>query len=258
MTRLASKKHSSGKIMIEFLLAAPVLLSISGGTIEVANFMRLTQIATVASQEAANQAYRQCSSVTRLVNPAQSSYNISQRTAAQIDHNATHTAVVACLDSVRRRTMSTLSRLNGNTAGNAVHLTVARYNPKESEEANKYEEFDSFSTTSAPASAAYGGPGSGAYDGSHEDTGNAHNRRSGRLAGATLPSAAFLQQLRLDDKKVKYTLITGQEVDLIVDLDLQRREQVIVGQAVAGYTPIVRFFNLAVLYSGEFRATTVL
>ncbi len=246
MNLRATKQGVSGQIMLEFLLVAPVLLTITGATIEVANFMRLSQISTVVSQEAANQAYRQCSSIVRLTNPADPRYSTAPGTVRmQIDDTATPVAVQACLENVRANTLSTLNNLNQNTNGNAVHLMVARFyqrgtsNPVQSFEATTIESTEAGDDKSSHRKPLGTGLGTGG--------GRERNRAFEKKASCNRSNG-----------NLTYESNTATPITIISGAELQKREQVIVGQAVAGYTPLVKFFNLKIIYSGEFRAVTVM
>lgn len=246
MKARVEKKRASGKIMIEFLLVAPVFLMISGGTIEVANFMRLSQISTVVSQEAANQAYRQCSSVVRLKNPADPRYSTAPGTPRiQIDDVSTPVAVQNCLENVRLNSLSTLNQLNQNTSDNAVHLMVARYYQRGTN--TKFQSFEATTTTSLlPGSINQSDSGGNSEKRNSKEKDTGKNRSFDKKASCN------------SNGEVEYQSNSQRSITLIPTAELQRREQVIVGQAVAGYTPLVKFFNLKILYSGDFRAVTVM
>jgi Flp pilus assembly protein TadG len=94
-----------GKSMIEFLLIAPVLLTIAGGTIEVSNYMRANQIATVMSQEIANSTYRQCADITLV----QSAPNSSTQIVVDVDK--TTRSVQTCLMTIQSAAQTNLAAL---------------------------------------------------------------------------------------------------------------------------------------------------
>lgn len=241
------KKRNSGKIMIEFLLVAPVFLMISGGTIEVANFMRLSQVSTVVSQEAANQAYRQCSSVVRLTNPNDRLYN-SNGARMQIDNTTTQAAVQNCLENVRANSLVTLNKLNPSTTINAVHLMAARVDPiRPPTDMSRYQTFEA---NTAPGVSGSGTPPRGDDAERHGQTGGYSSPENDREQAPT-------RRATCNNGVITYPTNSG-SIPLIPKQELDRRQQVIVGQAVAGYTPLVKFFNLKILYSGDFRAVTVM
>ncbi len=261
------KKRSSGKIMIEFLLIAPVFLMISGGTIEVANFMRLSQISTVASQEMANTAYRRCTPITRVVNPNSGGYDPRQ-TNIQLHGDETIAAIQTCLDTIQQETLTRLQSLNsGSTDGNSAHLTVARFNSID-------QSFQVVTAEDPPSTSTPAGQSTNSSDGSTRNPKtNQYTRNSddskgkdrsdqsnngGKHNGNDKPkSVAWTKQVHISGRSVTYQA-RGQTVTLIDQQQLQTRQQVVVGQVVAEYTPLIKFFNLSILYSGEFRATTLL
>ena len=49
-----------GASFLEFIIVAPILLLVAGGTVELARYIRFRQIADVLSKEAAMRAYREC------------------------------------------------------------------------------------------------------------------------------------------------------------------------------------------------------
>ncbi len=269
MKARAHKSKIAGKSMIEFLLVAPVLLSITGGTIEVANFMRLTQISTVVSQEVANRTYRECSSLTEVVNPQSSSYQVTSSNSMQINHPVTTNTVNTCLQRLQSQTLARLNSLNSNTTGNAVHLIVARHNPSE---AGTLTEFESFSSSGANIiqGSTSTSVSKDSANGNQPDTRlkRRNDDQTEEKNGADRPPPPPPPTTNSDYKQVGFRpgqgiVMKGSRNDSATQIVVPQqhiidRKTVVVGQVVAGYTPVIRFFNLALLYSGDFRATTTM
>jgi len=113
------RKNSSspdGKILLELVLAGPILLTIPAAVIEYARFMRFNQEAIVLSQEAANQIYRQCSDF----------YEVTQeRVGTTFNTVNTKDTTNRCV----KRIHDELETVVRNRLGNAgLILSVFRYN----------------------------------------------------------------------------------------------------------------------------------
>jgi Flp pilus assembly protein TadG len=106
--------------MLEFLLIAPVLLTVAGGTVEVANHMRANQIATVMSQEVANSSYRQCADIIVVQNP-------NNLTSIAVDTEATKRAVGGCLSNIQGTAQEKLYALLPGVR-TQVHVSAFRHN----------------------------------------------------------------------------------------------------------------------------------
>ncbi len=269
--------------MVEFLLVAPVLLAISGGTIEVANFMRLSQISTVASQEMANVAYRRCASITRVENPNSPNYQPASNSLTdgtikiQLDNTTTATEIQNCLVAVQTETLTELLSLNsGSTTGNSAQLIVARFNPDSSFQSIKAVDPPAsipIIPKATPAKLNNGYPGSNGKKDEHsaQEPVAASRLNSGgndSMSGTTKTNdksspnkikdlPCWRDQLAESGRNILFNANGGSTV-LISQTQLQNRQQVIVGQVVAQYTPLIKFFNLSIIHSGEFRATTLL
>ena len=119
------KAASDGKVLLELILAVPVLLMIPAGVMELARFIRLDQIAVVYSQETANRAYRQCTDYSEVKRDA-----ISISPVGIFDAAATMRATADCLARVASVTSASLDEY---LPGSQIVLSVYRYEFDESQ-----------------------------------------------------------------------------------------------------------------------------
>lgn len=114
-----SRRDSSilhGKIILELVLAGPILLMIPAAVIEYARFIRFSQEAIVLSQEAANRVYRQCTDFYEVRQEATGVVFLNQET---ID------ATRRCVQNIRDELNPIVLNRLGNSA---LILSVFRYN----------------------------------------------------------------------------------------------------------------------------------
>jgi hypothetical protein len=115
MTRRDSSS-SHGKILLELVLAGPILLMIPAAVIEYARFIRFSQEAIVLSQEAANRVYRQCTDFYEVRQEAIGITYLDQET---------RTATLRCVQNIR----NDLDPIVKNRLGDAsLVLSVFRHN----------------------------------------------------------------------------------------------------------------------------------
>jgi hypothetical protein len=112
------RSWSRGHVLIELLIVAPVLLMIPAGVLEYTRFLRYDQIAVAFSQEAANQAYRQCTDWNAVTQGA---------TRVTFDEPTSTRLTRECIEAVRNDIQGMLAlRMPG--VGSRVILAVYRYN----------------------------------------------------------------------------------------------------------------------------------
>lgn len=111
--------NSAGKVLIELLLIAPLLLMIPAGVMEYARYLRMDQIAAVYSQETANRAYRQCGDF--YVNVAEDANTWS----SEFSPTKTSEETLRCITNVSTSTNSSMQRY---IPGSQIIISVYRYN----------------------------------------------------------------------------------------------------------------------------------
>ena len=72
-----------GHALIELIIVAPVLLSIAALGIEVSRFLRLNQVASILSQESANNTFRRCSDILDFENGTDTFSSANTQSAIQ-------------------------------------------------------------------------------------------------------------------------------------------------------------------------------
>ncbi len=148
---------------------APILLLISGFTIELARFVRFRQIADVISKEAAFEAYRKCDILN-----VDASGNVGSDPVVNI---ATSTAdTVACLNDVAGQFQATVAAAGLNNA--RVILSLYRY------------DFQNLAPQDAPAcnpaTSAFTQMSTSAVDSAFSTNGNSINGPTGAVANQTI------------------------------------------------------------------------
>jgi hypothetical protein len=117
--KIKKERSCSGKVLIELILVTPILLMIPAGVMEYARFLRMDQIATVYSQEAANRAYRQCGDF--YVNVAAGTNTWS----SQFGTEETSAATLQCITNVMNATNASMQSY---LPGSQIIISVYRYN----------------------------------------------------------------------------------------------------------------------------------
>ncbi len=113
-----NKDLSLGHVLVELLIVAPVLLMIPAGVLEYTRFLRYDQLAVSFSQEAANQAYRQCADWNAVT---------QGETTVAFDEVTSTRLTEECLDRVIQDVQPRMDqRIPGGRS--RVILSVYRYN----------------------------------------------------------------------------------------------------------------------------------
>jgi len=113
---LKAMRSERGGSLVEFAFVAPIMLVISGATIDIGRFLRYHQITSSISQEAANYVYRRCSDITSLTETnGQTTVDISKSKAR----------ILACAQRARDEAQIAL---NNALPGSLISITVYRHN----------------------------------------------------------------------------------------------------------------------------------
>jgi Flp pilus assembly protein TadG len=106
-----------GGSMVELSLIAPIMLLISGATIDIGRFLKYQQVTSTVSQELANHIYRKCSDMTAFIVP--------RAGTADIDTSVTQSRVQSCADAEKAKAERILARA---LPGSYVTAHVFRHN----------------------------------------------------------------------------------------------------------------------------------
>jgi hypothetical protein len=123
MTKTSSLSKKSGarergSNIIGFITCAPLLLILSGTTVDISRFMRFTQVTNFVSQQGADILYRTCSDITIYNRPTLGS------TSLTINNTSTSSAVYECTRQVQNAMQATL---NTSLYGAIAMSSVLRY-----------------------------------------------------------------------------------------------------------------------------------
>lgn len=107
-----------GSNLVEFIFCAPILLMISGATVDISRYIRYTQVTNFISQQGADLLYRKCSDITIYDRPTITSTRLS------INAANTNAAVFSCARQIQNAMQSVL---NNSVYGALAMTTVLRY-----------------------------------------------------------------------------------------------------------------------------------
>lgn len=113
---LKAMRSERGGSLLEFAFVAPIMLVISGATIDIGRFLRYHQITSSISQEAANYVYRRCSDITSLTETS------GQTT---VDTQKSKDRILACAQRARDEAQQAL---DNTLPGSLISITVYRHN----------------------------------------------------------------------------------------------------------------------------------
>jgi hypothetical protein len=113
---LKAMRSERGGSLVEFAFVAPVMLIISGATIDIGRFLRYHQITSSISQEAANYVYRRCSDITSLT---------ETNGQTTVDVSKSQARILACAQRARDEAQIAL---NNALPGSLISITVYRHN----------------------------------------------------------------------------------------------------------------------------------
>lgn len=113
---LKAMRSERGGSLVEFAFVAPVMLIISGATIDIGRFLRYHQITSSISQEAANYVYRRCSDITSLT---------ETNGQTTVDASKSRARILACAQRARDEAQIAL---NNALPGSLISITVYRHN----------------------------------------------------------------------------------------------------------------------------------
>ena len=116
---LKAMRSERGGSLVEFAFVAPVMLIISGATIDIGRFLRYHQITSSISQEAANYVYRRCSDITSLT---------ETNGQTTVDASKSRARILACAQRARDEAQIAL---NNALPGSLISITVYRHNIEE-------------------------------------------------------------------------------------------------------------------------------
>ena len=113
---LKAMRSERGGSLVEFAFVAPIMLVISGATVDIGRFLRYHQITSSISQEAANYVYRRCSDITSLTETS------GQTT---VDTQKSKDRILACAQRARDEAQQAL---DNTLPGSLISITVYRHN----------------------------------------------------------------------------------------------------------------------------------
>lgn len=113
---LKAMRSERGGSLVEFAFVAPVMLIISGATIDIGRFLRYHQITSSISQEAANYVYRRCSDITSLT---------ETNGQTTVDASKSQARILACAQRARDEAQIAL---NNALPCSLISITVYRHN----------------------------------------------------------------------------------------------------------------------------------
>ena len=113
---LKAMRSERGGSLVEFAFVAPVMLIISGATIDIGRFLRYHQITSSISQEAANYVYRRCSDITSLT---------ETNGQTTVDTQKSQDRILACAQRARDEAQQAL---DNTLPGSLISITVYRHN----------------------------------------------------------------------------------------------------------------------------------
>ena len=116
---LKAMRSERGGSLVEFAFVAPVMLIISGATIDIGRFLRYHQVTSSISQEAANYVYRRCSDITSLT---------ETNGQTTVDASKSQARILACAQRARDEAQIAL---NNALPGSLISITVYRHNIEE-------------------------------------------------------------------------------------------------------------------------------
>jgi Flp pilus assembly protein TadG len=127
-------RDESGVVMMEYILIFPLLILIFFATLDINQFLRANQIASVLSRESAARALRRCATLMRTRDGA-------------MDVARTGTAVQTCLNRVTQEIQGVLPTNNNYE----VRVTVFRFIPNDPATTANEQTVVSYSATTNPA-----------------------------------------------------------------------------------------------------------
>lgn len=113
---LKAMRSERGGSLLEFAFVAPIMLVISGATIDIGRFLRYHQITSSISQEAANYVYRRCSDITSLT---------ETNGQTTVDASKSRARILACAQRARDEAQIAL---NNALPCSLISITVYRHN----------------------------------------------------------------------------------------------------------------------------------
>ena len=116
---LKAMRSERGGSLVEFAFVAPIMLVISGATIDIGRFLRYHQITSSISQEAANYVYRRCSDITSLT---------ETNGQTTVDASKSRARILACAQRARDEAQIAL---NNALPRSLISITVYRHNIEE-------------------------------------------------------------------------------------------------------------------------------
>ena len=116
---LKAMRSERGGSLVEFAFVAPIMLVISGATIDIGRFLRYHQITSSISQEAANYVYRRCSDITSLT---------ETNGQTTVDASKSRARILACAQRARDEAQIAL---NNALPCSLISITVYRHNIEE-------------------------------------------------------------------------------------------------------------------------------
>ena len=113
---LKAMRSERGGSLVEFAFVAPIMLVISGATVDIGRFLRYQQITSSISQEAANYVYRRCSDITSLT---------ETNGQTTVDTQKSKDRILACAQRARDEAQQAL---DNTLPGSLISITVYRHN----------------------------------------------------------------------------------------------------------------------------------
>lgn len=235
--------------MVELSLIAPMMLIVSGATIDIGRYLRYQQITSTVSGELANQLYRGCTDATAFLVP--------QNGSVTIDRGNSQERVQVCAVSARQKAQDTLTNA---LPGSLVGAIVYRY------EIDKI--FD-------PSSQNCGAP-TGTVDEVRAPPTNADiqtcSNRLGTISrgvsgGGGNPSNSGPGAAKIAESKIALAnggiKSTAKNVVLVSNQEVCKRNRLVVVEVGYSFTPIVSFLprflpGFALDKDGINRETTIL
>jgi hypothetical protein len=232
--KVGTSEH--GGSLLELAFVAPVMLVISGATVDIGRFLRYHQITGSISQEAANYVYRRCSDITSLTE------NNGQTT---VDVTKSQARILACAQRARDEAQKALDNA---LPGSLISITVYRHNL-----ASFYDKTSSSGNNGA----------CGQGDTIHEVSGlpsEDGGGRSGRLPNGAISVGNNLGERQLTARQGALT--SGNKV-IVPSAQVCNRNRLVSVEVAYAFQPIVKFLpaflpGFGIDKDGLHRETTIL
>lgn len=238
LSRLRTLRSEHGGSMMEFAFVAPIILIISGATIDIGRFIRINQITSVMSQNTANIIYRRC------IDRTEYKYETSLgTTGVKVIETTTKDKITTCMTDEVNKAQALLNGVGGNgiLPGAFIMATGYRFNVTKTDR-GRCSPFPApmpVQITPSPANITVA---------------------RGYLNKGTIPADFVKPQATLTSAGLS---LNGRSLGSSTALNACTKNRVVVVEVTYPFTPIVSFlpnflpgFNLN--SDGVFRETTVL